>query len=151
MLKNLGKDDYVKGFREAIHNLTPAQRIPDDAELTRKLKDTPLYGKKICRMILDRIEAHENKDYTHSSNHTIEHIMPQTVKPSAEIPGDKKENYDWASDLGENWEQIHKIYIDTIGNLTLTGFNSEYQNYRFIVKRDMEDGYKQTPIRISKS
>lgn len=151
MLKNLGKDDYVKGFREAIHNLTPAQRIPDDAELTRKLKDTPLYGKKICRMILDRIEAHENKDYTHSSNHTIEHIMPQTVKPSAEIPGDKKEKYDWASDLGENWEQIHKIYIDTIGNLTLTGFNSEYQNYRFIVKRDMEDGYKQTPIRISKS
>ena len=151
MLKNLGKANYVKDFCEAILKLTPAQRIPDDIELARKLKDTPLYGKSICRMVLDRIEAHENKDYTHSSNHTIEHIMPQTIKPSSEIPVDKKEKYDWASDLGENWEQIHKTYVDTIGNLTLTGFNSKYQNYRFVVKRDMKDGYKQTPIRISKS
>lgn len=56
---------------------------------------------------------------------------------------------DWALDLGDDWERVHKTYLDTLGNLTLTGYNSEYQNYRFKYKKEMEHGYASSPIRIT--
>ena len=39
--------------------------------------------------------------------------------------------------------------INTIGNLSLTGFNAEYQNYRFKYKKEMKDGYRESPIRLT--
>ena len=69
--------------------------------------------------------------------------MPQTLSD------------DWKKDLGIDAERIHETYVHTIGNLTLTGYNSEYQNKRFADKLDCKDkdgkliGYKHTPIKIS--
>lgn len=48
-------------------------------------------------------------------NFTIEHIMPQNKNPLQE----------WKDALGENWQEVQKIYLHTIGNLTLTAYNSE--------------------------
>ena len=59
------------------------------------------------------------------------------------------------SDLGADANRIHETYVHTIGNLTLTGYNSEYQNKRFSDKVDCTDkagnaiGYRHTPIKIS--
>lgn len=39
--------------------------------------------------------------------------------------------------------------MDTLGNLTLTGYNSEYSNLPFIKKRDMEGGFRESPLRIN--
>lgn len=155
MLKNLGKEKYYNGFIKILPLLTYAQRMPSDEELIRDLRTTQFYGKDHARYVLDVIEAHENKDYVHSAKHSIEHIMPQTIRSHEElyadesIPDEKKEKTDWAIDLGDNWEYVYKKYVNTLGNLTLTGFNSEYQNYRFKYKRDMEDGYSSSPIRIT--
>ena len=69
--------------------------------------------------------------------------MPQTLSD------------DWKSDLGADANRIHETYVHTIGNLTLTGYNSEYQNKRFSDKVDCTDktgnaiGYRHTPIKIS--
>jgi len=41
--------------------------------------------------------------------------------------------------------------LHTIGNLTLTGYNSEYSDKPFIVKRDMENGFRDSPIRFNQS
>ncbi len=50
-------------------------------------------------------------------------------------------------------------YCNTIGNITLTGYNTELSNKRFIIKRDMQSkaqdgfiyGYSCSVIRISQS
>ena len=146
MLNKLGGSDYVNDFIKGIHNLTWAQRMPKDDELTATLHTVPIYGRNIDRYLLDCLEEHENKDYVHDERFTIEHIMPQTIHDPA-----KNSREDWAADLGADWAKIHTTYMHTLGNLTLSGYNSEYQNYRFVEKRDMQNGYKDTPIRISAS
>ncbi|GAA7659295.1 hypothetical protein ckin65_14010 [Helicobacter pylori] len=53
--------------------------------------------------------------------------------------------------MGENFEAIHEKYLHTIGNLTLTGYNSEYRNNSFQEKRDMEKGFKQSSLQLNQS
>jgi hypothetical protein len=53
----------------------------------------------------------------------MEHVMPQTL--SAE----------WKSALGENYAEAHDRWLDTLGNLTLTGYNSELGNATFDEKK----------------
>ena len=45
---------------------------------------------------------------------TIEHVMPQTL------------TQEWKESLGDDWELVHNKYLHTIGNLTLTAYNSDY-------------------------
>lgn len=52
--------------------------------------------------------------------------------------------------LGENWKLIHKKYVDTLGNLTLTGYNQEYSNKSFVEKRDMEMGFRDSGLKINR-
>src|SRR5690625_5889456 len=58
---------------------------------------------------------------------------------------------EWKEELGENWELIHEKYLHTIGNLTLTGFNPELSDRPFTIKRDMEGGFRDSPIRLNRS
>ena len=61
---------------------------------------------------------------------SIEHIMPQTLTE------------EWKVNLGHDWLEIHQLYLHTIGNLTLTGYNSEIRNSSFIKKRDIKKYFK---------
>ncbi len=72
-------------------------------------------------------------------DYTIEHIMPQNENLNA----------DWRADLGENWKRLHAQYLHTLGNLTLTGYNSEYSDRPFKDKRDMDGGFRQSPLRLN--
>ncbi|GAA7624487.1 hypothetical protein JP0133_09900 [Helicobacter pylori] len=56
---------------------------------------------------------------------------------------------EWKKDLGQDHERIHTQYLHTIGNLTLTGYNPEYSNKSFQEKRDMEKGFKDSPLRLN--
>ena len=53
--------------------------------------------------------------------------------------------------LGERWEDVQAKYLHTIGNLTLTGYNPELSDRSFGEKRDMEGGFKDSPIRLNRS
>lgn len=55
----------------------------------------------------------------------------------------------WRSALGEDWQRIQQTWLHTLGNLTLTGYNSEYSDRPFSEKRDMEGGFKQSPLRVN--
>ncbi|MBQ8046985.1 MAG: DUF262 domain-containing protein [Prevotella sp.] len=68
---------------------------------------------------------------------TIEHIMPQTL------------NLAWKQELGDEWEAIQEKWLHTISNLTLTGYNTKYSNRPFVEKRDMENGFKQSGLRLN--
>jgi uncharacterized protein with ParB-like and HNH nuclease domain len=54
---------------------------------------------------------------------TIEHVMPQTLTPN------------WRNSLGENAKSTHNKYLHTVGNLTLTGDNSNLSNKPFSEKK----------------
>jgi len=64
--------------------------------------------------------------------YTIEHIMPQNNK-----------------DLGGNWEEVHKTYLHTLGNLSLTRYNSELRDRPFKGKRNIEGGFGDSPLRLN--
>ena len=69
-------------------------------------------------------------------NISIEHIMPQNQNISDE----------WKESLGENYEAIHEKYLHTIGNLTLTAYNSSLSDSSFKHKQNMENGFKDSPL-----
>jgi len=73
------------------------------------------------------------------NEYTIEHILPQSENLSAQ----------WKAALGPEWERIQKTYLHTLGNLTLTGYNSEYSDRPFAEKRDMTGGFSQSPLRLN--
>ena len=68
---------------------------------------------------------------------TIEHIMPQTL------------NNAWKQELGLYWENIQEKWLHTISNLTLSGYNIKYSNRPFAEKRDMENGFKESGLRMN--
>ena len=88
---------------------------------------------EFCKYTLKSLENFENKETINMEDITIEHIMPQTL------------NSQWKIELGNKYEQIHSEYINTIGNLTITGYNSELSNKNFELKKEC---YKNSNIKI---
>ena len=70
---------------------------------------------------------------------TIEHILPQTENLSNA----------WRAALGDNWREKRDTLLHTLGNLTLTGYNAEYSDRPFAEKRDMEGGFRESPLRVN--
>ncbi len=71
---------------------------------------------------------------------TIEHIMPQNENLSAA----------WKTTLEfKNGSRVKQTWLHTLGNLTLTGYNSEYGDRPFDKKRDMAGGFKESPLRLN--
>ena len=68
---------------------------------------------------------------------TVEHVMPQTLTK------------DWREELGPNAEEVHQTWLHRIGNLTITGYNSEYSNASFTTKKTTQDGFKSSPYRLN--
>ena len=65
------------------------------------------------------------------------------------MPQNENLSRQWREDLGPDWERIHETKLHTLGNLTLTGYNSEYSDRPFIEKRDMAGGFKESPLHLN--
>ena len=65
------------------------------------------------------------------------------------MPQNENLSREWRDDLGEDWAQVHTRYLHTLGNLTLTGYNSEYGDLPFAEKRDMLGGFRESPLRLN--
>lgn len=138
--RKLKKDRYLESVRAAFLLLRSYRHFPDDEEFERRFQARNLYAFNRRSYWLRRFENHDRKERMQVQDYTIEHIMPQKENLSEE----------WKAELGENWEEIHPKYLHTLGNLTLTGYNSEYSARPFIEKRDMEGGFKESPLRLNK-
>ncbi len=142
--KKIDKKQYLKSVEEHFGSLTGNQKFPNDFEFKDSFITKELYGrnktkKKKTKYFLERLENFDTKEPVNTQECTTEHIMPQTL------------NLEWERDLGENFQAIHEKYLNTIGNLTLTGYNEKYSNNSFQEKRDMEKGFKQSPLRLNQS
>lgn len=120
-----------------------ARRFPDDREFTIALRARNAYGFRKSLFLLSKLEnSYHPKDPRDFSqgNYTIEHIMPQAALKSSE----------WLAYLGDNPEETFEEHVNTLGNLTLTAYNSELSNGSFTQKRNRAiAGFNNTFITIS--
>ncbi len=136
-IKKIDKSQYLKSVEEHFGSLTGDQRFPNDDEFKKLFITRDFYKLKKNEYFFERLENFDTKEPVNTEKCSIEHVMPQ--KPMLE----------WERDLGENFKEIHEKYLHTIGNLTLTGYNSEYGNKSFQEKRDRENGFKQSPLKLN--
>lgn len=113
----------------------------DELEQIIRLCISYVFRRSICsrNFILSHLENYGKKAPIIIENYTIEHIMPQNSNL----------NLEWQQMLGAEWREIQKIYLHTIGNLTLTAYNSEMSDRSFMVKMDMEGGFKESALRLN--
>ncbi len=137
--KHIQKDEYFKSLKAHFVCLTEKQRFPNNDEFKKLFITIDFYKFKKNKYFLERLENFDTKEPVDTQKCNIEHIMPQTLTP------------EWQRDLGENFQAIHEKYLHTIGNLTLTGYNSKYSNNSFQEKRDMEKGFKQSSLKLNQS
>ena len=138
--RKLKKDRYVESVKAEFLKLPSYRRYPLDDEFKRQLKVRNLYAFNRRSYWLRRFENHGRKERVAVQDYTIEHIMPQN----------EDLNSAWQVALGENWQLLHAQYLHTLGNLTLTGYNSEYSDRPFEEKRDMEGGFRYSPLKLNK-
>ncbi len=137
--KALEKDRYLESIKAHFLLLPSYRRFPNDEEFKREIKSRDLYNKRTS-YYLRKLENHGRKEPISVSDYTIEHIMPQNKDLSAK----------WRKALGNDWKSIHETWLHTLGNLTLTGYNSEYSDHPFPDKRDMEGGFRESTLRLNR-
>ncbi|WP_100975048.1 DUF262 and DUF1524 domain-containing protein [Helicobacter pylori] len=138
--KKINKDQYRESIKAHFLSLEKTTgKFPKDSEFRDSLITIDFYSFKKKEYFFERLENFNTKEPVNIKECTIEHIMPQTLTE------------EWERDLGGNFQAIHEKYLHTIGNLTLTGYNQEYSNKSFQEKRDMEKGFKQSPLKLNQS
>ena len=138
LIKEIDRDNYLDSIKAAFILKESYKRFPSDEEFKNQFPYVPLYNRPhITDYTLRKLENfHHKKELILAENYTVEHILPQ--KP--ELPKD------WIDELGDDWKQIHQKYVHTIGNLTLTGYNSELSYLPFLQKRSIEGGFGSSPL-----
>ncbi|MFP6266412.1 DUF262 domain-containing protein [Helicobacter pylori] len=138
--KKINKDQYFESMKAHFLSLeTTKGKFPKDSEFKNLFTTIDFYNLKEKKYFFERLENFDTKEPVNTKECTIEHIMPQTLTK------------EWKKDLGENFQAIHDKYLHTIGNLTLTGYNQDYSNKSFQEKRDMEKGFKDSPLRLNQN
>lgn len=139
------EDHYVEKFIYALLSKKDRTRFPSDGEFAECIVTRNVYSmnSKNKLYLFERLEnagTAETKDvwgHLDKGEYSIEHIMPQHLTPA------------WISELGEDYEEIHNIWLHRLSNLTLTAYNSKYSNSPFLDKRDMPHGFKDSGLRIN--
>ena len=135
----LQKDRYIESIQAHLLTLPSYRRFPGDEEFTRELSVRDLYNFPRRSYWLRRLENHDRKERVPVGDYTIEHILPQNKNLSAM----------WREALGPEWQRVQETWLHTLGNLTLTGYNAEYSDRPFREKRDMQGGFKESPLRLN--
>ncbi|MFZ2540814.1 MAG: DUF262 domain-containing protein [Gallionella sp.] len=139
--RSLKKDRYLESLEAALMLLPSYRRFPSDEEFHRDLKVRNLYKFRSCNYWLRRLENHGRKERVVVEDYTIEHILPQNENLSKE----------WQAELGADWQRIQETWLHTLGNLTLTGYNSEYSDRSFAYKRDQVTDNNGNPVGFAHS
>ena len=132
-------DDYMNSIKAFFVLQDTYKEFPDNEKFMAAFMSRDIYTMRARNYILSRLENFGNKAPIIIENYTIEHIMPQNTSLSPE----------WQHDLGVNWKEIQKTYIHTIGNLTLTAYNSEMSDRPFMDKMNMPGGFKESALRLN--
>lgn len=137
------KDDYVNSVIKAFVFKSSYKRFPSDYEVREKLQTKDIYHFRLRKYLLEALENYYHKEPIdlNTANYTIEHIMPQNIE----------HNLSWQQMLGEDWQEVHSLYLHSLGNLTITGYNAEMSNKSFVEKVNGESGFKHSHLKLNES
>jgi len=135
----INPEKYVESVWARFLTLPTYKRFPTDLEFQDSLQVEDLYHFQRAPYFFRKMENHGRKEEVTTTDYSIEHIMPQNENLSIA----------WQQALGEDWQEVHDRQLHTLGNLTLTGYNPEYSDRPFHEKRDMDGGFKQSPLRLN--
>ena len=124
-------DDYFEKFKYImLQKESYSAHFPKDGEFIREFSTRDMFNTNRCAYVLERLETHGTLEVTadildgiKNRTFTIEHIMPRTLSP------------EWEKDLGPDHDRIHEEWMNRIGNLTLTAYNSQMSNLSFQTKK----------------
>ena len=139
LYKSVQKDKYVDSVKASFQLLESYKRFPLDAEFEKEIIMKDVYNFRSRNYLLSKLENYKRKELVNVDNYTIEHVIPQNPNLSEE----------WRNMLGENWKTVQESYLHTIGNLTLTGYNSELSDRPYRQKKTIEGGFNDSPIRLN--
>ncbi|MEI0486645.1 DUF262 domain-containing HNH endonuclease family protein [Brachyspira intermedia] len=114
--------DYLSNI---LIDLKGNGEFPDNITVENSILEKDVYKNILAKFILTKLELLDSKEKIDIDNITIEHIMPRTLTDN------------WKKLIGDNYKEIHDKYVNTIGNLTLTGYNSELSNKSLEEKQEM--------------
>lgn len=130
-------EEYYESIARFLLKKKGSAKFPTNEDLKTALKDKDLYNTqpKNRNYLFEMLENYNNREYVNTSSEqiTIEHIFPKTP------------NDNWNSDLtSDEYFLFKEKYLNTIGNLTLSGNNGALGNKSFLDKKEMNtDGNEQ--------
>ncbi|MDR0500265.1 MAG: DUF262 domain-containing HNH endonuclease family protein [Coriobacteriales bacterium] len=123
--------DAAGAVLDLLSNLIYKVRLPNDAELVSAFVFQDFYNrlKKYSKFILGKMAEEKTGQAVNFRDRTccVERVMPPELSQQ------------WKDEIGENWEHVHKKYLDNIGNLVLANVGDNalmYDTYGFRFKRD---------------
>ena len=101
--------------------------FPTNESVIESLKTKKLYSSNagvLGYFLLKQLETYSSKEKNNYENISIEHLMPRTLTS------------EWKKELGDEYQLVYDTYLHTLGNITLTGYNSEWSNKPFLNKKE---------------
>ena len=111
----------------------------ETARFQTALESADLYSRLCAQHVLISVENHDREPSLNQDvleDFSVEHIMPQ----QSPLPPH------WRAHLGPDHQRIHDRWVHTLGNLTLTRFNSALGTKSFEDKLKGETGYVLSPL-----
>jgi uncharacterized protein with ParB-like and HNH nuclease domain/predicted transport protein len=133
MKNNIKKDDYLNSIKATFYFLDSYKVFPNNDMFKSALYSRNMYSLRISKYVFVKLENEGNKEPISYSGYTIEHILPQN----------KDMRDEWKQALGENYAEIQAKYLHSLGNLTLTRYNSEMGDKPFAEKLEV---YKESAM-----
>ncbi len=121
------KEEYLNILSYILLEKRGSQRFPANDEFENSLITKEIYKLQAKRsFLLNSLENYKSAYTVNVDELTIEHIMPQKL------------NKEWKESLGDSWPRIHKKYLHTLGNLSLTAQNTKLSNKSFKDKKEID-------------
>ena len=146
LMSKVDKNNYLESLNNAFLGMDTNKRYPPDTEFKKAFINKDVYNFTrrnylLRNYLLRKLENYErSKEPIRVSDYTVEHVMPRKLTEA------------WQQELGKDFQRIHEVWLHKIGNLTLTGHNSEYGNRPFKEKRDMDKkGLCFSPLHLNQS
>lgn len=136
--------NYLEIFKAILISKKSSQKFLIDEDFEKFLSEAEVYNmKNNNKFLMSSIEHHNCAYEIDLEDLEIEHIMPQKLSGSNAAK--------WKKMLGDNWQEIQKKYVHTIGNLSLTSSkkNKEMSNKDFLSKQNVD--YQTSKLKLSKN
>lgn len=133
-----------ENLKDSLVDALRSKKWPNDSEFRSGLINGNLYNHDdFCKVVLEQIELFNNKEPVNLKTLEVEHIMPQA---NGEV---ENLSEGWKKMLGENYKDVYEKWLHTLGNLTLTGYNEGMRDSDFEKKKNMENGFKQSRLKLN--